>query len=112
MVQFYVLVTDLGEVCFKWFILPRSARTERAKTVMSSEMASGSVQTALYCVSHLGRISYTFDNVPYFGGIGKFDYRCSLGFLSLSIIIVVILGEMKRLLFRIISGKNCVCYHY
>jgi len=111
MVQLYAVVTELGEVCFKWFALLRSASTELAKDVLSADIRSGGVQTRFYCVPHLVRISYTFDNAPYFRGTGKSDYRCSLGFLSLPIIIVVIVVEIKWLRFRILSGDDCVCSH-
>jgi len=30
MVQLYMAVTELGEACFKWFVLLRSASTELA----------------------------------------------------------------------------------
>jgi len=57
------------------------------------------------------RISYTFDDAPYFGGGGKSDQRCGVGCLSLPIIIVVIVVEFKWLRFRILSGDDCVCFH-
>ena len=47
MVQLYVAVTELGEVCFKWFVLLRSARTELAKDVLSADIRSGGVQAGL-----------------------------------------------------------------
>jgi len=111
MVQLYAVVTELGEVWFKWFILPRSARTELTKDVLPADIRSGGVQTRCWCVPHVGSISYTFDDAPYFRGAGKSDHRRSLGFLSLPIIIVVIVVEVKWLRFRIPSGNDCVCFH-
>jgi len=57
------------------------------------------------------RISYPFEDAPYFGGTGKSDSRCSLGFLPLPVIIVVIVVEIKRLQFRIFSGDDYICLH-
>jgi hypothetical protein len=57
------------------------------------------------------RISYTFDNAPYLGGTQLSDYRCSLGFLRLPIIIVVIVVEIKGLRLTIISGDDCIYSH-
>jgi hypothetical protein len=57
------------------------------------------------------RISYTFDDAPYFGGTGKSHHRCSLRFLSLPIIIVLIVVEVKWLRCNILSGDDCVCIH-
>jgi hypothetical protein len=45
MLQLYVVVTELGHVWFKWFVLLRSASTELAKNVMSADIRSGGVQT-------------------------------------------------------------------
>jgi len=44
MVQLCAVVTKLGEVCFKWFVLLGSASTELAKDVLSADIRSGSVQ--------------------------------------------------------------------
>ena len=38
MVQLYAVVTELGELCFKWFVLLRLARTEVAKDVLSADI--------------------------------------------------------------------------
>jgi len=111
MVQLYVAVTELGEVFFKWFVLLRSASTELVKDVLSANIRSGGVQTHFNCDPHLVRISYTFDDAPSFRGTGKSNYRCSLGFVRLPIIIVFILVEIKWLQFRILSGDNCICSH-
>ena len=45
MVQLYAVVTELGEVCFKWFILLRSASREQGKDVLSADIGSSGVQT-------------------------------------------------------------------
>jgi len=66
MVQLYVVVTKLGEVRFEWFGLLRSASTESAKNVISTDKGSSGVQTGFKCVPHLVRMSYTFDNALYF----------------------------------------------
>jgi len=49
--------------------------------------------------------------MPYFGGTGKSDHGRSFVFLSLPIIIVVIMVEMKGLRFMIISGDDCISSH-
>jgi len=49
--------------------------------------------------------------VPYFEGTEKSDHRRGFGFLSLPIIIVVIVVEIKRLRFRVISGDDRICSH-
>jgi len=49
--------------------------------------------------------------VPYFGGTRQSDYRCSLCFYSLPIIIVVIAVEIEGLQLSIICGDDCVCSH-
>jgi len=109
MVQLFAVVTKLGEVFFKWFVLLRSASTELAKDVLSADIRSGGVQAGFLCVPHLVRVSHSLDDTPYFGGTGKSDHRCSFGFLSLPIIIVVIVVEIKGLRFRIISSDDCIC---
>ena len=111
MVQLYVVVTECGEVWLKWFVLLRSARTELAKDILFAIIGSSSSQTRFEWVLHFVRISYTFDDAPYFRGTGKSDHRCSLSFLSLPITIVVILVEVKWLQFRILSSDNCLCSH-
>jgi len=97
MVQIYVVVTKLGEVSFKLFILLQSASMELAKIALSANIGSSSVQTGLHCVPQYLRISYTLNDAPYFGGTGKSPYKCSLGFLSHPIIVVFIIEEIKRL---------------
>ena len=111
MVQFYAVVTALGEVCFKWFVLLRLASTELVKDFLSANIRSCGVQTRFKCVPDFVRILYTFDHAPYIGGAGKSDQRSRLGFLCLRIIIVVIVVEVKWLRFRILSGDDCVCFH-
>ena len=64
MVQLYAVVTELGKVRFKWFVLIRSAGTELRKNVLSTDIRSGGVQDGFKYVSHLVRISYTFHNAP------------------------------------------------
>jgi hypothetical protein len=44
MVQFYAVVTKLGDVYIKWFVLRGSASLELAKDVMSADTRSGGVQ--------------------------------------------------------------------
>jgi len=111
MVQLHAAVTKLGEVYFQWFILLRSASLELAKNVLSADIGSGGVQHHLMCVPHFARPSYTFDDVPYFGEKGQSNHRCSLNFLSLPIIIVDVLVEIKWLRFRILSSDGCRCSH-
>jgi len=43
-VQLYVVVTQLGEKCFRWFLHLRSAGMELTKSVLSADIGSGSVQ--------------------------------------------------------------------
>jgi len=111
MVQLYAVVTELDDVCIKWYVLLRSASMELAKIVLSAYIEFDSVQTYFEWVPHVVRISYTFDHVPYFGGTGKSDHRCSLGFLSRPIIIVKIAVENKWLRFRILSVDDCISSH-
>ena len=54
-------------------------------------------------------IANTFDDALYFRETGKSDHRSSLGFLSLQIITVVIVVEIKWLWFTILSSDNRVC---
>jgi len=111
MVQLCAVVTKLGEVCFKWFILLGSAGTELAKYVLSADIRSSGVQAGFLCIPHLERVSHSLDDTPYFGGTGKSDHRRSFGFLSLPIIMVVIVVGVQGLRFRIISGDDCICSH-
>ena len=97
MVQLYAIVTKLGQVYFRWFVLLRSASMELAKEILSSNVESGSVQTSFLCVPHFVMISYILDDALYFGGTSKSDYRCCLGFHTLQIIIVVIMVRIKCL---------------
>jgi len=46
-VQLCVVVTKLGEVCLKWFILLGSASTELAKDVLSANIISSCVQAGI-----------------------------------------------------------------
>jgi len=111
MVQLYAVVTELGDVCFKWFVLLRSASTELAKDVLSADIRSGGVQAGFKRIPYFARVFYSLDYMVYFGGTGKSDHRRGFSFLSLPIIIVVIIVEIKRLRFRVISGDNCICSH-
>jgi len=54
MVQLCAVVTKLGEVCLKCFVLLGSASTELAKDVLSADIRSSGVQAGL-SVSHVSR---------------------------------------------------------
>jgi len=103
--------TELGEVCCLWFVLLKSASTELAKNILSADMRTGGVQAGFSYISHLLRISKPFDNTPYFGGTRQPDYRYSLGFLILRIIIVVMVVEIEALRLRMISGDDFISSH-
>jgi len=109
MVQWYAVLTELGEVYLKWFVLHRSKRVELVKGVLSADIRSGGVQNHFWYVPHFITISYAFNDVPYLRGTGQFNHRWSLRLLSLPIIIVVIVVEIKWLQFRILSGDDCIC---
>jgi len=111
MVQLYAVVTKIGEVYIEWFAFLRSVATELEKNVLSADTESGGVQTDSACVPQFVSISDNFDDAPYFGGAGTSDNRCSLGVLSLPMIIVVVIVEIKWREFRILSGYDCVCSH-
>jgi len=87
----------------------RSASSKLARNVLCTDIWSGGVLIWFQCDPHFMRISYTFDDVLYFGGTGKSDHRSLLSVHSLRIIIAVVMVKIKWLQFRILSGDNCVC---
>jgi len=109
MVQLYVIVTELVEVCFKSYVRLSLASLKLEQNVLSAVLESGSVWIDFECISHFMRSSHTFDHTPYFGETGKTDNRCSLNCLSLPIITVVIVIKFKFPWFRILSGEECIC---
>jgi hypothetical protein len=88
-----------------------SESTELAKNVLSADIKYSRVQADFRYIPHVVRMSYTFDNVLYFGRTGESDYSCCLGFLKLPIVIVVVVIESKWLQLRINSGENCPYSH-
>jgi len=107
----YAVGTELGEVCCLWFVLLKSASTELAKNILSADIRTGGVKAGFSYIPHLMRIFQPFDNTPYFCGTRQPDYRCSLGFLILRIIIVVMVVVIEALRLRIISGDDFICSH-
>jgi len=83
-VQLLVVVTELGEVCVKWFILLRLASAELEKDVLSADVRSGGVQAGFWCNPHLMRFSHSCEDTLYFGGTRKSNHGHSIGFLSFS----------------------------
>jgi hypothetical protein len=106
-----VVVTKLGGVCFKWFVLLGSASTELAKDVQSADIRSSGIQAGFKSIPHLERVSHSHDHAPYFVGKGKSDHTCNFSFLGLPIFIVVIVVEIQGLQARIISGDDYVSSH-
>jgi len=111
MVQLLAVFSEVGKECFKHFGLLRSASAELAKDVLCPNIRSGGVQADSGRIARFERVAHSPDNTPYFRGTGKSDHSHGFGALSLPIIIVVIMIEIRRLLFRVISGDNCICFH-